>query len=381
MRQFFLTLVVVLIAIPNPASAADVRFGETVFLNANEYVADNVYVSGGQITLSSTLAKDAVVLGGRVIINGVVSGDVIASGGTVDILERVSGDVRIVGGQVTVAGPVQGDLIVAGGAVHLLPGSTVSGDVIIIGGQLIADGAINGAARLYGGDITVNGLIGRFVSIRAGNSVTFGDRTIIGESLTYSAPQEALVSEKAQLGADVTFHELDISARSLGPTGLTAILAAVAGLIFVTKLLAGVVATIALVLLVPRFSITVAESAFQNFWKAVGIGFIIFIVVPAAILVLAITIVGSMVALVAGILYALVLLLASLYAGVLAGSLIARRLKKESVVSWKWAALGFFVLFAVSLLPFIGWIFTFVLFLAALGTLGLATYNQVLNGA
>jgi len=380
MRQLMLVLFVLFAVIPAPASAADVHLGESVFLSANEYITDNTYVAGGQVTLSSTLAKDAMVFGGRIIINGAILGDVLAIGGTIDVLERVSGDVRVAGGQVTIAGPVNGDLIVVGGTVHLLPGSVVSGDTIIVGGQLINDGTINGETRLYGGDITVNGLMSGIVSIRAGNTVTFGDGAIIGSSLVYSSPQEASISEKARLGADVTFRELDIPARSLGPTGLTAILAAVAGAVVAIKLLTGIVAASTVVLVFPKFSATIADSAFQNFWKAVGVGFVLFIVTPAVIVVFAITIIGLLVALVAGIAYAFILAVAGIYAGILTGSLIARRLRKGNTVSWKWAILGVFALFAVSLLPLIGWLFTFVLFLAALGTLGLEIYKQVFDG-
>jgi len=381
MKKILLALFVLFVFIPAPASAADIRLGENVFLSANEYVADNMYVSGGQVTLSGTLARDAAVVGGRVIINGIVLGDVLAAGGTIDVLDRVSGDVRVLGGQVTVAGSVNGDLIIVGGNVHLLPGSVVSGDAIIVGGQLTVDGTINGATRLYGGDVTVNGLMGSMISIRAGNAVSFGDKAVIGSPLVYSSPHEALISEKAQLGSDITFHELDIPTRSLGPTGLAAVLAAVAGVIVITKLLSGIVAAIALVLVFPKFSIMVTDSVFQNFWKSVGVGFVLFIVIPAVIVVFAITIIGLLVAFAVGIAYAFLLIASGIYAGILTGSLIARRLKKENTVSWKWAALGAFVLFVISLLPFVGWVIAFVLFLAALGALGFEIYKQVLNGA
>lgn len=140
-------------------------------------------------------------------------------------------------------------------------------------------------------------------------------------------------------------------------------------------------ATVALVLVFPKFSRTIVEKAFDNFWKSVGIGFIGFVVTPAAAIVLAVTIVGLMAALVVGMIYALILLISSLYAGVILGSWIAHRFKKEYVVSWKWAGLGSILVFLISLVPLVGWVATFILFLAALGALGRVLYRKAFGEA
>ena len=363
--------------------AADIRLGEAISINANDLVSSNLYVSGAQVTIPGSSAKDAIVAGGRVIINGPVSGDILAAGGTVDILERVSGDVRAIGGQITISGLIGGDLIVAGGVVHLLPGASVSGDVVIVGGQATLDGTISGMARLYGGTVLINGLMGGDVLIRAGDSVAFGDRAVIGSSVAYTAPQEAVISEKATLGSHVTFTELAIPARSLGPSGVGAIFAAVAGVIIVAKLLTAVVTSVALVLVFPRFSRRVISDAFENFWKAAGIGFIVFAATPVALFVLAITIVGMAAAFMLAMVFVFLLFLSALYANVMAGALLAQWITKGKALpaSWLWTILGVVVLFALSLIPFVGWLVAFVFLLASLGTIGQAIYRRVFDAA
>lgn len=380
--RFFVPFVFTLFAlVPLSALASDIRIGEDVSVNSNESISSNLYAAGAQVTLSGTEERDAVVAGGRVIVNGPVAGDVLAFGGTIDVLDRVSGDVRIAGGQVTVAGSVAGDVIIAGGRIHLLPGSSVSGDVIIVGGNIELEGAVNGSVRLYGGTVVVNALLGGPLFIRAGDSVSFGENAVVGSTLAYSAPEEAFTHESAVLGDDVSFTPLDIPTRALGPTGIGAVLAAAAGVILAVKLLTGVVTAVALVMVFPKFSRTVALGAISDFWKSLGIGFIALVVTPAAIMILALTIAGFMAAMMIMVVYVLFLLLSALYAGIILGALIAKRVKKEHAVSWKWALAGTLLLFLISLVPFAGWLTTFVFFLAALGSLGRTFYHRAFEAA
>lgn len=380
MKQALFLFTLVVAMVPVGAVAAELHVGETVFLDANDYLTENVYVAGGQVTVSSTVTRDAALAGGRVIVNGPVSGDVLAVGGTVDVLERVVGDVRVLGGQVTISSQVQGDVIALGGVVHLLPGSSVSGDIMVLGGQIISEGTINGESRLYGGDVIVNGLLAGSVSIRAGNAVSFGDSAIVGDSLMYRAPEEATIAEGAELGDEVTFKPLDIPARSLGPSGATALLVAAAGVIVAIKLVTALASAIALVLLFPSFSLDVVQSSYASFWKSVGIGFAVLILTPAAIVVLALTLLGLTAASLIGLIYATLLVIAGLYGAILAGSLVRKFVRKEYGVSWVTAAVGTIVLFVASLVPIIGWAVSFVFMLAALGTVSRLLYTQLSKG-
>lgn len=370
-----------LVVIPMPVLAADIRIGENISVNSNEYISSNLYVSGAQVTVSGTTQKDAVLAGGKVIVNGPVFGDVLVAGGTIDVLDKVSGDVRVLGGHVTVAGFVQGDVVAVGGRIQLLPGSSVSGDLIVVGGSIELEGTINGFVRLYGGEAVINALIGGPLSIRAGDTVSFGKDAVVGSSLTYSAPEEASVHESARLGENISFTPLDIPARALGPTGVGAVLAAAAVVILAVKLLTGLVTAVALVMIFPKFSRTVVTDAVDDFWKTLGIGFIAVVVTPVAILILAVTIVGLMAAGIIAILYSLAVILSGVYAGILLGSLLSKWIRKELAVSWKWTLLGTLLLFFIAILPLVGWIAAFVLFLAAFGSLGRTLYRRAFEDA
>jgi len=362
------------------AHAADVKVGESVFAGPNETFYENQYVMAGQATLSGRVEGDTVAVVGTAIVNGEIFGDLTVIAGTVDVLERVHGDIRIVGGQVTISAPVSGDVVAIGGMIHIRPGATVGGDLIAVGGDIVVEGAINGDARVYGAAVVMDSLVGGAVSIRAGKGVTFGPHAIAMGKVSYRAPYKATVDPSAKLTLDVVFEELDIPARSLGDTGATALFAAAAGAIFLTRLLTGLATSAGFVLIFPGFSYEIVSGAYRNFWAALGVGFAALFVVPAASVFFAVTIVGIFAALILAVLFILILLLASIYSGVLAGALIAKLVTKEYEVSWRWTILGSLGLTFISLIPFVGWLVGFGFFLAALGTITLSVYKRALNG-
>ncbi|MEK9176771.1 MAG: hypothetical protein AAB923_00575 [Patescibacteria group bacterium] len=166
----------------------------------------------------------------------------------------------------------------------------------------------------------------------------------------------------------------------MGETGATAVFAAVAGAIFLVRLLAGLATAIVLVLVFPGFTHEIVSETYQSFWRSEGIGIETLLVVPAAVVCFAATIIGAFAALILGILFVFMLIIASIYSGILFGSFIAKLVRKEYVISWLWALLGTLGITLISLVPFVGWLVGFMFFLAALGTIGLGVYKRALKG-
>jgi hypothetical protein len=84
------------------------------------------------------------------------------------------------------------------------------------------------------------------------------------------------------------------------------------------------------------------------------LGFGILVASPVLIILLALTFVGIGLALLLLILYALLILLSLLYAGILIGSMFARRFAKREIVLWRDGMLGMLALSLIALLPFVG---------------------------
>jgi hypothetical protein len=119
-----------------------------------------------------------------------------------------------------------------------------------------------------------------------------------------------------------------------------------------------------------------AHFAVPHFGKSLLIGFVLLIVVPVLTMLLLISFIGAFVALIVGFLYILFLVVAKVYAGILTGVLLARGIKKEIVVDWRFTIIGIVILQLVSLVPVIGFLVSFVIMLAALGALAYFAYQR-----
>lgn len=357
--------VALLIAVPLAAQAARFERGDIVTITQQEFVNQNIYLVGGQITFSSTAQKDLIAAGGKVLQNGDVWGDVVVAGGTVDVVEDVRGDVRVAGGQVTIQGIIGGDVTVAGGMVAILPGTTIAGDLVAFGGVVSMQGTVNGQTKVYGGEVMIDGTLAGPVHITVQDNVTFGEKTVIGSTLTYRAPEEAEVAEGAKLGDTVTYIPLDIP--RVDRETVWAVLLGVATLLFIAKVVALMVASGVAVAYFPRPSRAIVDMVVKKFWHSLGVGLAALILTPVAGVILVLTVLGMYVGFFLFILYALALLVAAVYLGVVSGALLARLVRKEYRVSWKWAVVGTLGIALVSLVPVVGWVVCAVLFLTTLG--------------
>lgn len=354
----------VLLAPVGFAHAAEVQAGKTVFIQDSALLSQNAYLVGGDVNVSAPAEKDLTALGGKIILNAKVAGDLMLAGGTIDVLDEVDGDVRIAGGDVRIAKHVGGDLVVLGGTVTVLPGSVIGGDVIVLGGTVDIEGDVNGALTVRGDDVTVNSIVAGPAVLTAGKGVTFGEKAVFGNALSYTAPKEATALSGANLGTQVVFTK---AAASKDHNFVGSLLSVLGILIFV-KFIGILIAALVLVLVFKKMSHELSLKATEKFLPMLGIGFLATVVPPIAIVLLALSFVGLYLAFMVGILYVFALLSAGVFMCILAGALLSKWIRKEMHVNWQWTALGAVVVFVLGLIPVIGWVAVLVLFFAAMGT-------------
>lgn len=374
--RIILTLTVLaLVFSPFSVSAAYFKAGESVTIPKDEVVSENAYIAGGQVTVSTSLLRDIAAAGGRVILNGQVWGDALLAGGSVDVLELVQGDLRAAGGQVTLAHVVNGDAMLAGGAVSVLPGAQVAGDAVLAGESVIMDGIITGTTRIYARTVTINGTVKGPVYVNAQESLSIGPKAILENAVIYKAPEEAVISEGAQMPENVTFTATAIPKKEM-KENLAKALFAVVSVLFIIKFIAMALATVFAVSFFNAFGKRVAIETLDRFWHMVFVGFIATVVAPVLIVTLLVSIVGMYVGFLVGTLYLLAVLAAGVLMCVTAGALIAKIAKKEIIINWKWALLGTVAVFAASFIPLLGWIAVLLLYFASLGAALTSLYRD-----
>ncbi|MBU1293028.1 hypothetical protein KJ819_03130 [Patescibacteria group bacterium] len=358
-------LLLVLLLTPGAVSAATLASARTLVIT--EAPLENLYLTGTDITLTVPLPADLLAFGGTLSVAAPIAGDALLGGGTISITHPIEGDLRAAGGQVTVSAPVSGDLMLAGGSVVA---STTARDTRIIGGTVRLTGS-GGPVVIYGADVTLSGEFAGDVEVIASDRITLEEGTIINGTFEYDAPQQAAIPASAEIIGAVTY----IGASSYLPTIEQAKTFALAGasVLFVVKIIAVLILAGLFAGLFPVFSQRVADKALARTpgrFALLGLlGFGMVFATPMLILLLAVSFVGIGVAFILATAYVLLLAVGYVYAGILAGAALSRGLMKRTQVTWKFALLGMLALYLISVVPVVGGLVSFVLFLVATGSI------------
>ncbi len=342
--------------VPFSASAAVFQAGQNYSLGSASVVNDNLYVAGANVSMAGKVSGDLLAAGANVAISGPVQADVLAVGGTVNVSGQVGGNLRAAGGNVILSGSTGGETVAAGGSVNY-SGTTAKN------------------AYFYAGKVYINGQVNGDLQVSA-NEVTLGPDAVVSGNFSYSSPKEAVMENGATVKGQVNFNKIAPKAGEKDKSGM---LAGLIALTAVLKFLAIALAAIIALYAFKRGTSSVVNQAVSNFWKEAGRGFIILIVTPIAGIISFATLIGLPLGLLALFLYA-----ALIMASVIVSPLVFARLclkyvfKKDGYeTNWWIVILSVLVLGVISLIPIVGWIFSFILFLASMGSLSGYLYGKL----
>lgn len=379
MKKYIFSLAL-FVGLTSPALSWAATFGggETYTLSEEKTVADNLYVGAGDITIGGTVSGDAIAAGGSLAVSGRVRDDLTLAGGDITVLAPVGGDARVAGGNIVFEkSTVGGDLIIAGGTIKVLSNSTAGGDVIISGGAVTFSGIGAKGARFVGGQVTVDGTIHGDVFIDGGQKIVLGENARIDGNLVYRSEKKDVleVREGAVVKGTTTFEKREMPInRGDVAKGFAAFFGIISFIKFVTLLVAGVLA----VLVFRQFSLGMANEVLARPWRNLLLGFAVLVLAPVAAIILFVTVLGAYVGALLFAAYALLLMVVSVYSGVMFGVWFYKLMKKsDTVISWQIALLGIILLGFIKLIPVIGWIVCLAIFLITLGAVAQMIYERL----
>jgi cytoskeletal protein CcmA (bactofilin family) len=336
-------------------------------LNVNNVVSENLYVGAKNVNISGKAQNDLFAAGANVIITGEVGQDIAVAGGMVSVSGKIGDDARIAGGSITVDGNIGGDLLVAGGTVDLLTNLKVGKSVMLFGGDITLAGMINGPTTIYSKNTYINGTINGDLNVK-GQDVTLGPNALIKGNFNYSAAQEASIMTGAQILGEKHFTKIEVP--QIGPaTGM--MLLGFMSAWWLLKLFMLLVSALIAYYAFKEGSRELVKYTVNNFWMALLRGFVLFFIIPIAIIIALVTIVGIIPALVAALIYAIMLMLGTVFGGIVIAGLISKWLlnRPDYRLDWYAIVLGVFIYQLLKVVPFVGWILSAAVFLAALGAL------------
>lgn len=426
-RLIVLALVVLLtFSIATPALAYDPRGGETIVIDADEIIEDDLYLAANYITINGVVRGDVIAFGNSITLNGKIEGDFMAAGNSVTVNGEVSDDLRFAGYALGL-GPqakIGDDVVAAGYSLDAAQGSIVGGALVLAAYQAQLNGQVDEKAQLGLGRLELNGVIDGDVQLAIGDTedsgisptfymgnnvppvpsvkpgLNFGPEAKISGKLDYTSTNQFSFPAGVVIGS-VNYTEPPVSPqdvsqyrpmRETNPV-LYSILEALRFLV------ALVVVGLLIALLVPAWIRKPAEMIQKRPLPSLGWGFLTFIVVffglgLLATIVLALTILFA--ALTLGNLAGLSLVLGGsaffallvtfsliagylsyLVVGYLSGRWILQRVNPALTEKPYWALLlGLLILVVLTAIPFLGGIVRVVVVLAGLGAVAILIWER-----
>ncbi|MDI3339400.1 MAG: hypothetical protein QJR03_02590 [Sphaerobacter sp.] len=341
------------------ARAAEFRSGPSPSLAADARVNDDLYITGGTVTVNGQVTQDLLAAGGTVTVNGPVDGNVNIAGGTVTITGPVGGTVRVAGGSVTIDAAVARDVVVTAGTATISASARVGQDLIVGSGMVAVDGPVGRDVRGGAGDLRINNTVGRDVRVDLDGRLTLGSNARIQGDLRYSADAPATMASGATVTGTTIYDrppEESSTARVLRWLRATLLRLAWA-------LLAGT----ALVLLLPRTTRQVTDTLRERPAISLGWGVGALIIAPILAILLAVTVIGVPLALILLGLYLLALYLSQVVVGITLGRVLVSGRELSRVQLWLAMLIGVTVVVLFRLLPIpFGWSFWVSLIIACL---------------
>lgn len=343
--------------------AAEIYIGDGYFLKGAEKTPGDIYVASDSALFSGSVSGDAIAAARTITSDGTIDEDALFIGETVVVSGRVSDDLRVIGGTARIQGAVLGDIVAIGASVSLAPEAAIAGNLYAIGGEVIIDGKVSGEVKAAGGNVRLTGSVGDSFEVW-GDDVALSPAAAIGGDFIHHGAREARVAKGARVGGEMLFDK-----QEGGSVGL---IASFASGLFPFQLLMGLAGAFFLFLLFRERSEEILLDAFENFWRRVLRGLLLFIILPLASAFLLFTVVGIPLGIAFAALYLAGIILASACAGMLLGVALERPLFRRQAfpLSVRPVFVGTALLALLGALPYIGLVVVFIFTLASFGALG-----------
>ncbi len=334
-------------------SAAAQRFG------------DDLYLSGGDITLDSPVPGDAVVAGGRIALAAKIEGDALVAGGSLDIRSPIAGNLYAAGGEIRVAAPIGANARLAGGRVAIDREADVAGALTVAGASVRLDGQVRGYVLITAAQVEVNGRVAGDLRV-VGGELVLGPEAVVEGRLDYRGAAALERAEGARVQGEITAPPPP--GTSSGPGGLS--IARIAWII-------GAIVAAAIVLaLTPTGTRRVTRALRERPIGALLLGLALLVGLPVAAVLLIITVIGiPLAALILAALLALVALGYLATAAALGDAFVERRSMSSTRRRILATSLVLIVLAVLARLPYVGWAVWLLALLAGIGAIALAVFR------
>ncbi len=370
MKKLFLIFLSLFFSIFTMASTSAITLITEENLILKEPIIDNAYILAGQGKIENEVFKDLWIAGGQLFIEGKIHEDLVVVAGIVNVNADVDGDIRVLGGQVIISENVGGDIVVIGGQIDISENSVIEGTLLMGAGLANVNGTIKKDIRGFIGMLILNGIVENNVDVTIQDSLYISELASIEGDLKYSALLETKIPENVVKG-EIEFNKFDKEN----------ILGRFTPAMLIKKAISFLAAFVLLILTVtfyPKLLIRSGNLTRKQILKSLGVGILTILISIFAILFLMISIIGIPLGLIVLSFFIVSILLSKIFVAAWLASYLVnykRKLRKIKLLGGTFLAL--LVYYLLGMIPVVGFIFTFVLFLVGLGSIVLTKKDYI----
>ncbi len=351
---------------PAPVYGIEFRGGENIRVEKDQIISESLFVGGNSVTIEGTVDGDLFCGGQNVVISGTVNGDVLCAGQNLRVSGTVNGNTRIAGQTVSLDGFILRNVNALGQTISIAPSATISGE-LLFGAQALDLAGFVGKTLFGGGQqITISGVVEGDVNVEA-EKVVLDEGAQVAGALRYASKQIATIADSASVSGEVVRSEPKYAdpedekrrAAPVKPAWPVSTFPAI-----VLHMILGCI----VVALFPKYAKRVSATLVDNPVIMALKGALAMFVIPAASIILMITIIGIPAGLLGFILFGLALSVSRLFVALVVGEKLLEQFSEKNMGNlYAQVLVGVPVLWLLIKMPLLGGLLSFIVVIWGLG--------------
>lgn len=341
-KKIFSILILMSLLIITPVDAKEI----------NEFYSE----AKENINFKDTVNGDSAIAGTLVDIIGNINGLGFIAGETVNINGKLDYGF-IAGDEINVNGSIEKNIYVAGNNINITKDATIKQDLFLAGSTITINNNNSRDIKAIAEKIVIKEgtIITGNIDLNTTNLIIENNVTIKGE-LKYNEDAKTSINETTQIGKTKTYQQEENTTINTNE--------------ILTSILNMVVVFLVITILIPK-TFEKQERIYQNknnYFKNIGIGFLLLMCTPIIALMLLISNIGVSLGLILTTIYIIAIYLSFIITGFIIGDLLLVKLLKLKTNNYLTGIIGIIILEILTIIPVLG----SIIILIAL-PLGLAT--------
>ena len=393
---FYLILIMVFSAAYQSAVATKFLNSKSPGFEIDTVYDDDVFISAFKIKFDSKINGDLFSFSYEMVQTDTVAGNFMAFANSVQNLGAVTGSYRAFARSMSCNGAIGRNLLLFGQEISVGPQAHVGRGADLFGENIICQGTIDGDLSISAKNAVVSGIIGGNLTFN-GDSLTINPNTTIAGNLNYSSPNRASIGEGSAISGEVTWKrdEEQKPEKEEGNAWTTLTwLISVRGYIIFSSVLWLIILILSiipvpwwlisiflwftlavsgniLIVLNKRRAWATEKILKDRLFPSMGLGFIIFFLVPVVTLILFMTAVAAPLAMILIMLFGIAMFIGGIYASLFFGRLLCKMMGAGSANAPGnlCFTIGMTIMVVLSFIPVLGYIIMMIILMTGLGAL------------